>query len=712
MLTRLFALFLAVAVVATIDVTGATYSAPLTATNNGSDRTNFAQPYPLSGASLYASHYINAGMLNGVVLNGTSLVPSMPPSDTIRMLGCVADDGGVQTDQTAACNNAALNDMTLLPAAPAANDAYYFIFDDPGRILTLLIDTPGTGNTLTLAWEYYNGTAYTALTNVVDTSDDFTIGGRNTVSWDMPLDWATAVVSGITGYPVRARYTAGAGTFIQPLATQAWWETGQLWAFIDSLATHRQKQFTLYTGGPDMVTHHEIFPGALGVVTTDSATMEPGAAYLIEIGGFYDTANGAGKDILLKTGALQIAVTNTSELTATVTGLGALVQTGVTSADRVIRLLDDGTDNIFDVSGVGTQRQASGAVPDTANAWNWGTGGSTVYFDYIRESLAPTMLATATAAAWNNGTLTQVAVSGTTLVLDTCGAVYCTSGNWVSPALSTAGITDVDFTTISWQQTTPVGTTVAVYTSLDGGITYQPVTNGGEIASIMPGQDLTGAHNDPALNDQPLIADIWIRVVLTTQDTAQTPVVPSIIMVVGRQSTTTMWYSLNQLPGITITDQSQQANTGTMSFPVGGQFMSVVTGVYKPIAGSSATTQQGLGNPLGQGAEPDLFSVATPVSTFPMQGVLQGFATATGYPVQSFWVVIITILSIMVAVGVYIKTNGSLFFTILAVGIGLIGAAYASGGVTGGGGLIPLMIVFIFFFLAFGVFFLVREFKK
>jgi len=40
--------------------------------------------------------------------------------------GAIADDGGVQTDETVPANNDTASDMTLLPVVPAVDDAYYF----------------------------------------------------------------------------------------------------------------------------------------------------------------------------------------------------------------------------------------------------------------------------------------------------------------------------------------------------------------------------------------------------------------------------------------------------------------------------------------------------------------------------------------------------------------------------------------------------------
>lgn len=101
----------------------------------------------------------------------------------------IAEDGGSFTDETDEANDATPDDMTLLPAAPATNDAYYFGYDLLFAKFDLNISTAGAG-TWTILWEYWNG-AWTALSGVTDDTTGFTVGGTNEVSWTLPTDWAT-----------------------------------------------------------------------------------------------------------------------------------------------------------------------------------------------------------------------------------------------------------------------------------------------------------------------------------------------------------------------------------------------------------------------------------------------------------------------------------------------------------------------------------------
>jgi len=143
----------------------------------------------------------------------------------IAVDGAVADDGGVQTDETPAAQNPAQNDMTLLPAAPAVDDAYYFGHAKKYDVAWLNIGTQGDG-VWVISWEYWNGAAWSALSDVVDNTNGFTaLVGLRDVSFTRPVDWTTADVGGVTGlYWIRARVSSFTSTNTQPRGSQAWVE--------------------------------------------------------------------------------------------------------------------------------------------------------------------------------------------------------------------------------------------------------------------------------------------------------------------------------------------------------------------------------------------------------------------------------------------------------------------------------------------------------
>jgi hypothetical protein len=132
----------------------------------------------------------------------------------------IADDGGVFTNETTAANNATTNDMTLLPATPAVNDAYYFGYLKKFQQVDLNISTAGAG-TWTIVWEYYDGSTWQSLPDITDPSSGFTASGLQNISWTMPNDWEmTTINSQGPFYFARARVSAYTSITTQPLGQE------------------------------------------------------------------------------------------------------------------------------------------------------------------------------------------------------------------------------------------------------------------------------------------------------------------------------------------------------------------------------------------------------------------------------------------------------------------------------------------------------------
>jgi len=153
---------------------------------------------------------------------------SVPAPSVSRVLssgnplgGAVADDGGVQSDETAAANNDLANDMTLLPAVPAVNDAYYFGLGALWDYLRLNIGTSAVG-VWTLAWEYWNGFTWSALPGLNDGTSAFTLAGWREVNFTRPADWAVTTVGPIADiYWIRARVSSYDSIIAQPKGSRA-----------------------------------------------------------------------------------------------------------------------------------------------------------------------------------------------------------------------------------------------------------------------------------------------------------------------------------------------------------------------------------------------------------------------------------------------------------------------------------------------------------
>lgn len=136
-----------------------------------------------------------------------------------RLTSAQADDGGVLVDETAEANSEASGDMTLLPAAPAVNDAYYFGAQVPFRALTVALSVAGEGD-YTLVWEYWNGASWAAISSLIDGTQGFTSSGA--VTLEPPNDWAAATINGVGAYHLRARVSAFVSIATQPLGSQAY----------------------------------------------------------------------------------------------------------------------------------------------------------------------------------------------------------------------------------------------------------------------------------------------------------------------------------------------------------------------------------------------------------------------------------------------------------------------------------------------------------
>jgi len=137
--------------------------------------------------------------------------------------GCISDDGGVQTDETADARNATVNDVVLLPAVMTVNDALYVGLRHPFTQVRIKYSTRGDG-VGTVTWEYWTGAAWVALTGVVDGTSNFSAAaGTYLVTFTLPKNWAKTAVKGFSMFWVRGRVSAvtTAGT-AATTGDQAW----------------------------------------------------------------------------------------------------------------------------------------------------------------------------------------------------------------------------------------------------------------------------------------------------------------------------------------------------------------------------------------------------------------------------------------------------------------------------------------------------------
>lgn len=142
--------------------------------------------------------------------------------------GAVAEDNGTGfTTETTEATDDTTNDMTLLPATPAVDDAYYFAGDDTYERIRLWISVPADWIG-TIVYEYsLGGSSWGTLILRVDEWDDFKGDGYVNIRFDAPSDWATDTVNSIaTKYWVRARVSAYTSVVTTPQGARVFTEAG------------------------------------------------------------------------------------------------------------------------------------------------------------------------------------------------------------------------------------------------------------------------------------------------------------------------------------------------------------------------------------------------------------------------------------------------------------------------------------------------------
>lgn len=136
--------------------------------------------------------------------------------------GALSDDGTVFTDERLEANEATANDMTLMPATEAIDDAYYFGQAYKFSNLRLKYTTAGVCTADDLAWEYYNGSAWVAIPGVSDLTLAYeAAAGTYNVTFAPPGDWAETEIDGCTMYWIRARIVTADYSTVA-VGDQAW----------------------------------------------------------------------------------------------------------------------------------------------------------------------------------------------------------------------------------------------------------------------------------------------------------------------------------------------------------------------------------------------------------------------------------------------------------------------------------------------------------
>jgi energy-coupling factor transporter ATP-binding protein EcfA2 len=176
---------------------------------------------------LTVTHVSRLGGGQGFALQLSISAPSLAQETKATVIkavgGAVSHNEDVgDTDETSEANNAAANDMTLLPSDGAIND--YYSLGDASKFDAICVNVGTPGADYTLAYEYSRGGgAWATLLVVHDSIGEWKNAGRGWLTFSRPADWATDTIAGITGmYWIRAKATSVGVGFVQPLGTQSW----------------------------------------------------------------------------------------------------------------------------------------------------------------------------------------------------------------------------------------------------------------------------------------------------------------------------------------------------------------------------------------------------------------------------------------------------------------------------------------------------------
>lgn len=156
------------------------------------------------------------------VFDRSSIFSAYLAYDAEAVDGAAQDDGGSVTDDTTDARDAGAGDVAPFPAVPATSDAFYLGYRFPFQAVTLDFGTAGAGGTITHTWEYYNGSAWAALSGLsANSSSLWTDGtGDQVLSFTVPNDWAKTEVAGRNLYWIRDRLTVSGDFSTDPVLDQ------------------------------------------------------------------------------------------------------------------------------------------------------------------------------------------------------------------------------------------------------------------------------------------------------------------------------------------------------------------------------------------------------------------------------------------------------------------------------------------------------------
>lgn len=143
-------------------------------------------------------------------------------STSMTFTATPAGGGGglVFSDITTAAGDGTAGDWSPVSALTTTiNEAVYLGHSATFTQLSLYLSVAGAGGSSASAWEYWNGSAWAALTTTTDTTASWRAPTTASVVFTAPGNWSQTAVNGSTLYWIRSRVTT-AGTFTtRPMGT-------------------------------------------------------------------------------------------------------------------------------------------------------------------------------------------------------------------------------------------------------------------------------------------------------------------------------------------------------------------------------------------------------------------------------------------------------------------------------------------------------------
>lgn len=125
--------------------------------------------------------------------------------DRVLCLGQAKRDSGGFTDHSAEARTEGGTAFTILAST---TDAFYVGYDAPFTGLRVGLATAGAN--VTLVVEYWTGSAWSAVTGLVDGTTQLSQSGQ--ITWTLPTTWAKNAVDGATYYHIRLRSSSAPTT--------------------------------------------------------------------------------------------------------------------------------------------------------------------------------------------------------------------------------------------------------------------------------------------------------------------------------------------------------------------------------------------------------------------------------------------------------------------------------------------------------------------